>query len=137
MRISDWSSDVCSSDLANGCDILRNRVSGQKLARLILEAGIADLAGATAHDHDGLVPCALQLPQHHDGYQMADVQRRRSRIEADISRYNLLRRYRVQPFGIGDLMNVAARFEQAEKVGLKFAHNASADRKSTHLNSRH
>src|SRR3546814_10829640 len=67
---------------ANGCDILRNRVSGQKLARLILEAGIADLAGATAHDHDGLVPCALQLAQHHDGYQMADVQRRRSRIEA-------------------------------------------------------
>src|SRR3546814_18011787 len=61
---------------ANGCDILRNRVSGQKLARLILEAGIADLAGATAHDHDGLVPCALQLAQHHDGYQMADVTRR-------------------------------------------------------------
>src|SRR3546814_9259130 len=39
---------------ANGCDILRNRVSGQKLARLILEAGIADLAGAAAPDHDGL-----------------------------------------------------------------------------------
>src|SRR3546814_15032050 len=52
---------------ANGCDILRNRVSGQKLARLILEAGIAVLAGATAHDHDGLVHCALQLAQHHDG----------------------------------------------------------------------
>src|SRR3546814_5991927 len=63
---------------ANGCDILRNRVSGQKLARLILEAGIADLAGATAHDHDGLVPCALRLDQHHAGYQMADVQDRKS-----------------------------------------------------------
>src|SRR3546814_536918 len=77
---------------ANGCESRRNRVSGQKLALLILEAGIAELAGATAHDHDGLVPCALQLAQHHDGYQRADVQRRRSRIEADISRYNLLRR---------------------------------------------
>src|SRR3546814_6044746 len=77
---------------ANGCDILRTRVSGPKLARLILEAGISDLAGATTHDHDGLVPSALQLAQHHDGYEMAVAQRGVSRIEAAIPRTKLLPR---------------------------------------------
>src|SRR3546814_12893135 len=84
---------------ANGCDILRNRVSGQKIARPILASGIADLAGATAHDHAGLVPCTLQLAQPHDRYQMADVPRRRSRTEADISRYRLLLPLLAQPYG--------------------------------------
>ena len=38
----------------------------EQLARFVLEARIADLAGAAAHQHDRLVPGLLQPAQQHD-----------------------------------------------------------------------
>src|SRR3546814_8886047 len=73
MRISDWSSDVCSSDL----------LIAHQPARFVLEARAADLAGTAAHQHDRLVPRLLKPAQQHDLYQAADMQRGRRRIEAD------------------------------------------------------
>ena len=61
----------------------------EQLARLVLEARIADLAGAAAHQHDRLVPGLLQPAQQHDLDQAADVERRRGRIEADIAGHDL------------------------------------------------
>ena len=105
-------------------DILRDEVGRQQLARFVLEAGIPDLAGAAAHQHDRLVACLLQLAQHHDRHQMADMERGRGGIEADIARHHLFRGEGVEPLGIGQLVDIAARFQKAQEIGLIVAHGA-------------
>ncbi len=52
-----------------------------------------------------------EAAQHHDRNEMADVERRRSRIIADIARHHLARRERIQPFRIGQLVDIAALVE--------------------------
>ena len=84
-------------------------LGGEQLAALVLARGIADLGGAAAHQHDRLVPGLLQPAQHHDLDQAADMERRRGRVEADIAGHDLLLRERVQPLGVGDLVDIAAR----------------------------
>ena len=59
--------------------------SVEQLARLVLAGRIADLGGAAADQHDRLVPGLLQLAQHHDPEQIADMQARRGAVEADIA----------------------------------------------------
>src|SRR3546814_2752207 len=44
MRISDWSSDVCSSDLLRGANLSRANLRGTSFARATLDE--ADLSGA-------------------------------------------------------------------------------------------
>ena len=105
-------------DPLDGGDIGLDPVLGEQLARLVLEAGVADLAGAAAHQHDGLVPSLLQSAQQHDLHQAADVERRRGRIEADIARHDLLRRERIQRGRIGELVEIAARRERVQQIGL-------------------
>ena len=65
--------------------------SVEQLARLVLEARIADLGGAAAHQHDRLVPGLLEPAQHHDLDEAADVERGRGRVEADIAGDDLRR----------------------------------------------
>ena len=68
------------------------------------------------------VPGELE-PLEQDGRnEVADVERGRGRIKADIARYNLLRRQSVEAGGIGRLVDIAACLEQAEERGLIFGH---------------
>jgi len=86
---------------------------GEQLAALVAAGRIADLGGAAAHQHDRPVPRLLEPTQHHDLHQGADMERRRGRVEADIAGHDLLRSERVERGGIGHLMDIAARGEQA------------------------
>jgi hypothetical protein len=58
------------------------------------------------------MPRLLHPPQEHNLEQASDVQARRSRVEADIAGHNLLLSQRVESFGIGYLVDVAALVEQ-------------------------
>ena len=98
--------------------------SVEQLARFVLAGRIADLGGAAAHQHDRLVPGLLQPAQQHDLDQAADMERRRGRVEADIAGHDLLRGERVEPAGIGDLVDIAALVEQAQEIGFVFGHGA-------------
>ena len=62
---------------------------GEQLAALVLARGIADLGRPAAHQHDRLVPGLLQAAQQHDLHQVADVERGRGRVEADIAGHDL------------------------------------------------
>ena len=104
-------------------DVLRDNVVGQKLARFVLEAWIADLASAATHHHDGFVAGLLQPPQQHDLHQRSDVQRWRGGIEADIARHNLLHRKAIKRCRVGHLVDIATLIEQAEKIGLVCGHD--------------
>src|SRR3546814_20190282 len=57
MRISDWSSDVCSSDLLDQAQVVHQRVDAQFLQRL--EVQLDDVVGRGLHHHLVLV-VALQ-----------------------------------------------------------------------------
>src|SRR3546814_12019618 len=77
MRISDWSSDVCSSDLAG--DVPGNLLVAEQLPALVAKRRVADPGGAAAHQHDRLVAGALQQAEQHDRNQAADMERIRRR----------------------------------------------------------
>ena len=57
---------------------------GEDLARLVAAGRIADARRAAAHQRDRLVAGLLQPVQHHDREQVADMQRRRGAVVADI-----------------------------------------------------
>ena len=54
----------------------------------------------------------LKPAQKHDLEQASDVQARRRCIETDIAGHDLLLRQRIEPLGVGSLVDVAALFEQ-------------------------
>ena len=56
----------------------------------------------------GRWPGLLQLAQHHDADEIADMQRRRGAVEADIAGQPLAAREPVQPRLVGRLMDIAA-----------------------------
>ena len=89
----------------------------QHLPAFVLARRIADLGGAAAHDHDRLVPRLLELAQHHDRDQMADMQRGPGGVEADITRHDILARKAVEPVGVGQLVDIAALVERAKEIG--------------------
>ena len=89
--------------------------SREQLAALVLARGIADLGRAAAHQHDRLVARLLQPAQQHDLDEVADVEARRGRVEADIGGDDLLLRQRIERRGVGHLVDVAALVEQLEK----------------------
>ena len=67
------------------------------------------------HDDQRLVPAALQVGQHHDRDERADVQRVRGRVEPDVSRQR-----RAEPGAeavVGLLGDEAAFLEHVEQVG--------------------
>ena len=61
----------------------------------------------------------LQPAQHHDLDEVADVQARRRRVEADIGGDRAGRTGLVQLHRMGDLMDVAPRLHGLEEVGLE------------------
>ena len=63
----------------------------EQLSRLVLARRVADPRRAAAHQHDRLVPAALEEAQQHDRHQAADMQTVRRAVIADIG-YNAARR---------------------------------------------
>ena len=85
-------------------------------ARFVLAGGIADHGGAAAHQRDRLVAALLQPIQQHHGQVVADVQRWRGAVIADISGRLALGGERVEAVEIGTLVNEAALPQHIEKI---------------------
>jgi hypothetical protein len=83
-----------SNDLADAGDVALDLGLGEQLPRFILAGGIADLGGAAAHQHDGLVTGLLQAAQQHDLHEIADVQAVRGGIETNVGGNHGTRRRR-------------------------------------------
>ena len=90
----------------------------QQLAALVLAGRIADARGAAADQRQGLAARALEPGQQHDRYEIADMQRGRRAVKADVGRKAALSRLRVEPRKIGALMHKAARNQRGEKFGF-------------------
>ena len=99
-------------------------VIGEELPRLVLARGIADPGGAAAHQRDRLVAGLLQPAQHHDREEMADMERRPGAVVADIGDDGRLERQRIEPLGVGALMDKSALEEDAHEVGLESGHSS-------------
>eukprot|EP01136_Pigoraptor_vietnamica_P003491 Opistho-1_new@32805 len=106
-------------------DVAGDDLVGHQLARFVLEARVADLAGAAAHQDDRLVAGLLHAAQQHDLDQAADMERGRCRIKADIAGHDLLAGQRVERGGIGDLVDISTLVEQAKQIGRVFGHGAA------------
>src|SRR3546814_6165070 len=110
MRISDWSSDVCSSDLLAG--LLDRADAGQRVGAVdVHRARTADALAAGAAERQRGVDLVLDLDQRVQDHRPAAVQ--------------------------VDLVGVQARIlvvVRAPAIDLELAH-ALRDRKSTRLNS--
>ena len=83
-------SQIVGEDLLERGDVLLDRLDRHELARLVLEGGVADHAGAAAHQGDRPVPRLLQPVEQHDLDQRAGMQARGRRVEADIGGHGLL-----------------------------------------------
>ena len=95
--------------------------------RLVAARGIADPRRTTAHQRDRFAGAALLQPvQHHDRQQVADVQRRRGAVVADVGDDPALHCERVEPVEIGALVNEAALGQYVEEVGLVLGHGEAA-----------
>src|SRR5262245_19019580 len=108
-------------DAGNVC---RNLGIAEELTRLILARRIADLGGAPANQHDWAVAGLLQLAQHHDAEQVADMQARRGAVEADIAGDALGSEQLVEAGFLGRLMDEAAGLKLPEDVRFHCAHGA-------------
>src|SRR3546814_4965775 len=112
MRISDWSSDVCSSDLLSIHAFLSARVFGE-LKLSFLAAGPTELR---------VLLIALTIAMY--------VQGKASDVLGDYSGYDLL------IGGVGTLL-IALFVIQTIATGRHLANVDRRDRKSTRLNSSH
>jgi hypothetical protein len=101
-----------------GVDLL----DGADGARLVLAGGVAHPRRAAAHQRDRLVARLLQPVEHHDGEEIADVQRRRRAVVADVGDGLALGGERVETREIRALVDEAALVERVEEVGLVFGH---------------
>jgi hypothetical protein len=115
-------------DALDAGDVLGDPRFGQQGALGVLEGGVAHLGRAAAHQDDGLVPGLLQTAQQHDLDQVADVQRRRRGVKADIAGDDPAGRRLVQLGRMGDLMDIAPRLHGAEEVGFEnvFGHGGGS-----------
>ena len=100
-------------------DVRLDGFVGQLGPRSVLAGGVADLGGGTAHQHDGLATGLLEAAQHHDGDEVADVQRRRGGVEADVAGDDPCGGGRVELGRVGDLMDIAAQLKGFQEVGLE------------------
>src|SRR3546814_17366043 len=87
MRISDWSSDVCSSDLPRGAEASHRRLDGRRVPG---RAEIAAEHRAAARQHAALVQTLQQLVQH--------LRRHRAAAEAAVRRV-VADLHRIEPDG--------------------------------------
>ena len=114
-------------------DVLLDGGVVQQRARLVAERWVADLGGAAAHQHDRAVPGLLHAPQHHDRHQVADVQRVRRRVVADVGHQRLLGGQRVERRQVGRLVDVAALAQELDEVGLVRAHGTALSKRAVPL----
>jgi hypothetical protein len=94
-------------------DIDTDLFGRQEIPLLRLAARIADHPGAAADERDRRVTELLEAGQAHHGEQVADVQARRRRVEADVGR-DALRREGLA-HALGHLRNHAAPLEFLEQ----------------------
>src|SRR3546814_10372104 len=114
MRISDWSSDVCSSDLSNVHQRLVGLAVDGAPAGLVAVAIVAADAGP-GHCQGGCV--------HHAGGWLAVLD------EGDV--------HRELAVAVEELLGAVERVDQPEAVAFDHRLLAGGDRKSTRLNSSH
>src|SRR3546814_2871391 len=126
MRISDWSSDVCSSDLIDGVEVAASRTRANDISGD--GDGKVGFAGARAADQDDVAP---------SGQERAAVKRTQQafidRCALEPERIDIL--HDRQPGGrhpVSDRGSMAMCCFRAEKLGQYLQ-----DRKSTRLNSSH
>ena len=111
---------------ADRCLVGVDLLVGEELARLVAAGRIADAGGAAAHQRDRLVAGRLQPVQHHDRQQMADMERGRRAVVADIGDGLQLRREGVEPGRVGNLVDEATGGQNVKKIGLICAHGPVA-----------
>ena len=90
---------------------------GQQRPLPILVRRIADLGGAAAHQHDGLVTRLLETTQHHDLDQTTHMQAGGRGVETDVGGDDPGARGGVQFRRMGDLVDVAARLHRLQECG--------------------
>ena len=101
---------------ANAQLVLLDLFVGEDPAAFILAAGIADLGGAAAKQHDGTMPGLLQQAQHHDLNQRAHMEARGGAIETDVRDHGLLVGGGIQPRAVRALMDVAPLVDRIHEI---------------------
>ena len=84
---------------------------------LALFLGVADLSGGAADQQQRPVPGELQPARGQDLHQVADVQARRGRVEADIERHRPARQMRAQLVEAGGVLHQAPPQQIVDDVG--------------------
>src|SRR5262245_54711068 len=115
-------------DLLDAGDIRGDLAVAQELARFVLAGWVADLGRAAADEHDRPVPGLLQLAQHHDAEEVADMERWGGAVEADIAGRALGSRETVEPGLVSRLVDIAPRRELLQKVRFELAHQGWPER---------
>ena len=111
--------------LLDAGDVRADLGIGKQLAGLVLAGRIADLGGAAANQHDRAVARLLQLAQHHDADEVADMQGRCGAVEADIAGQSLAARELVQPRLVSRLMDIAPGRKLVQEVRFDGAHGGA------------
>ena len=62
----------------------------EQITLLALARGVANHTRGTAHQDDGFMSTSLQMTEHHDTTQMANVERIGRRVRTEIGRNHLL-----------------------------------------------
>src|SRR3546814_10509493 len=127
MRISDWSSDVCSSDLFTGVTPNKGSVSGNAVIELAAETGfgldvLVNAENARVIDRDDLradVTGPIRLKSDSSGGLIS------GKVRVDRARFRL-----------GRAAAAAVPRMEVREVN-RIASGEEEDRKSTRLNSRH
>ena len=101
-------------------NIGRNLLLFEKRARLVAEAGIADLAGAAPEHDDRPVPELLQPAHGHQRHEVADVEARRRGIEPGVGGHRSFRQFRIERFQVGALVHETTLEENLKGFGSEF-----------------
>ena len=117
--------DVAEDALDAG-DVGVDLLGRQQLALVVAEGWVAHHRGAAAHEADRLVARLLEPVEHGDGDEVADVDRRRRGVVADIAADRPFEGEGVEPFRVGDLVDESALVEDAQEIGLVAAHVGQA-----------
>ena len=101
---------------------------GKQLAGLVLAGRIADFGGAAADQHDWAVPRLLQLPQHHDADEVADMEARARCSRSRYSRSAPRHARACQPRLVGRLVDEAPSLELVQEVRFGGVHAGATRR---------
>ena len=94
-------------------------VVGEELPRLVLAGRVADPGGAAAHQRDRLVAGLLEPAEHHDRDEVPTWSDGAGAVVADIGDDRSLERQRIEPLGVGALMDKSALERTRMRSDLK------------------